>query len=935
MRKILVLIIVLIVIFLSTGGVFAQKDDLVKNLESSNPEVFEEAIENLETRDLSAEIIRTIGSRVAADSGQIEDAARNYLLNIEDEDQVIAQLTEIIETVEDEYLKYSITGFSEEYGKEALPLLEKAVEDSSDMVREKALDVLAIIGPEAEDFLPLMRELLDDESEDYDIRKKAARVIESIGIVNSDVIQSLSIASGSENVSLALNSNRAIQQLEIEAEEILPVLIKALEDETETALPGAIKRNISSLEEPVSIFKQEIEKINETGRKRLLEIVEDIFEDLGETQQEEALDVFYNRINDQESAVRQEAIYILGEKAIDREKISDRLISLLTDKEEELAIRRVAALSLEKSSIRDKIINVFSDILINKDMDRELRLSASRYLGRAGKDARKVIPDIIDNLEEIDEELSWDVARIFYESAIENSELKEQLLEKAESTENERTRKFLINVLGSLSSRMEIEVDSLADIYEDTESEEVKRSVARAVESIDADHPEAAVILEETDLDQEIPKDIPAFPGARGVGASTPGGRDGDVYVVTNLNDSGPGSLREAVEAEDPRIVVFAVSGIIELEESLAIDDPYITIAGQTAPGDGIGITNYDFEIDDTHDVIVRHLRVRLSDEKKTERDAFNVSGGENIIVDHVSTAWAVDETLSVSGANNITVQYSFINESLNDSFHTKGEHGYGSLIRGGNGIKMSFHHNLWAHHRSRMPRPGNYTSYVDDPDGLMVDFSNNVFYNWGGAYSGYNADTNTISKYNFINNYYKTGPVSTGEYAFEESSSYAEAYFDGNYMNGILKGDPWDLVLYSINNTYEWSLSEVKERHQQSEPFDIVNFERDDAPTAYENVLDEGGALPRDDVDSRVVNDVREETGGLIDSQKEVGGWSRLKEIPPRPDEDGDGLPDGWEIAHGLDPEEDNTDGDFNNDGYTNIEHYINQKAAYIREIK
>ena len=262
------------------------------------------------------------------------------------------------------------------------------------------------------------------------------------------------------------------------------------------------------------------------------------------------------------------------------------------------------------------------------------------------------------------------------------------------------------------------------------------------------------------------PGKVLAFPEAEGFGAEASGGRGGKVYIVTNLNDSGPGSLRAAIEASGPRIVVFRVSGVIELKSTLQIRNGNITIAGQTSP-QGITLTNFPFEIR-AENVIVRHIRIRMGDakipkEKADSADAVLIRNAKNVILDHVTASWGIDETLSIVDSDLVTVQWSIVSEALNRSLHSKGDHGYGSLIRGAYGDRVTIHHNLYAHNRGRNPRPGNYTSYKQDPTGLLVDFRNNVVYNWGGGSAGNNEDSDTITKYNFVGNYYKrdqTRPV-------------------------------------------------------------------------------------------------------------------------------------------------------------------------------
>ena len=212
----------------------------------------------------------------------------------------------------------------------------------------------------------------------------------------------------------------------------------------------------------------------------------------------------------------------------------------------------------------------------------------------------------------------------------------------------------------------------------------------------------------------------PAFPTAEGYGKYTVGGRGGAVIEGTNLNDSGPGSLRAAIEAEGPRTVVFRVSGTIDLQKALTIKNPHITIAGQTAPGDGICLKRYPLNIG-ADEVVIRYIRVRLGDESGGETDAIGGRYHKNIILDHVSASWSVDECVSIYHCDSVTIQWCMITESLFDSHHVKGSHGFGG-IWGSN--HSTYHHNLIAHHSSRNPR---WASGAGNND-----YRNNVLYNWG-----------------------------------------------------------------------------------------------------------------------------------------------------------------------------------------------------------
>lgn len=418
-----------------------------------------------------------------------------------------------------------------------------------------------------------------------------------------------------------------------------------------------------------------------------------------------------------------------------------------------------------------------------------------------------------------------------------------------------------------------------------------------------------------------------AFPGAEGFGAFSKGGRGGNVIYVTTLNDSGPGSLREAIEQKGPRTIVFGISGTIQLKDKLKIENPYITIAGQTAPGDGICLAGETLWIG-THDVIVRYLRVRLGDGKygigsKQGKDAISIAIGKDIIVDHCSGSWSLDEILSASTnkptLSDVTVQWCFITEGLNPD-----NHGFGSLIRGTGGAKYSYLHNLYADNRGRNPRPGNYdiNPHGKDPKGLLLDFRNNVIYNWGGDHAGYNADKESVTHLNYVCNYLIPGADSKSPgFAYSTGSPYNKAFFAGNYYNGKEPSNQWSLVQFKS----DWTDEQVK-AYKQTKPFETGPVKTDNALMAYKRVLETGGAnLPkRDAVDRRIVNDVKNRTGKIIKSQKEVGGWPILDSSPAPTDTDRDGMPDEWEKKNGTDPNNASDRNKVNGDGYTMLEDYL-----------
>lgn len=460
---------------------------------------------------------------------------------------------------------------------------------------------------------------------------------------------------------------------------------------------------------------------------------------------------------------------------------------------------------------------------------------------------------------------------------------------------------------------------------------------------------------------------LPAFPGAEGHGRYTTGGRGGTVYHVTTLedngNDSSPveGSLRWALNKSGARTIVFDVAGTIHLQADLKLKKDNVTLAGQTSPG-GICIADYPFVIS-ANNVIIRFLRFRPGDVSGKEPDGLGGMDRKNIIVDHCSVSWSVDECLSVYGMENLTVQWCIASEALRVSTHGKGTHGYGGNW-GGN--KASYHHNLIAHCESRTPRLGPRPSTQEKE---YMDMRNNVFYNWAGngCYGGEGM------KVNIVNNYYKPGPatdkassavryriagigIRTTEYVTNNPSFkpmehvWGKYYVDGNVMvgNDAVTKDNWTKGMYEqINNSTCDNLytQKTKDTIRLKEPLftDVVTTHS--AEDAYKKVLEYGGCcLYRDEVDERIISDTRDRKAtytasgnkkGYINSQNDVKpagateAWPVLSLDDTRNmvDTDGDGMPDEWETAHGLNPNSaaDGKTVTLSTEGYTNLEVYLN----------
>jgi pectate lyase len=434
-----------------------------------------------------------------------------------------------------------------------------------------------------------------------------------------------------------------------------------------------------------------------------------------------------------------------------------------------------------------------------------------------------------------------------------------------------------------------------------------------------------------------------AFPGAEGFGKYASGGRGGKVYIVTNLNDDGEGSFRKAATANHPRIIVFAISGTIHLNSSISIKGN-ATIAGHTAPGDGICMADKSVQLGGDN-IIIRYMRFRLGDKRQRQQgqvdgsggeDAFGGSGRKHIIIDHCTFSWSNDECLSVYNGDSTTLQWNIISEPLNYSYHFETgdtdweHHGYGGIW---GGAHLSAHHNLFAHCNNRMPR----FNGIRQKSTELVDYVNNVIYNWGGnhIYAGEGGN------YNLINNYYKYGPSTNKNVRYRIASPgrtdkipFGKWYVSGNYVDGsetITQNNATGITMG--NNGTE----EDKANTLLATAHTVLSVLVQPAKEAYEEVMKYAGAsYRRDTVDERIVSNVRQRNGAIIDVQGgyphhspyeiTINAWPALKSLPVSADTDNDGMPDAWEKKQGLNPNDAADASSINlHQFYTNIEMYIN----------
>ena len=423
---------------------------------------------------------------------------------------------------------------------------------------------------------------------------------------------------------------------------------------------------------------------------------------------------------------------------------------------------------------------------------------------------------------------------------------------------------------------------------------------------------------------------LPVFPGAEGFGTRTTAGRGGKVIEVTSLADEGPGTLRAAVNDPSARIIVFRAAGTIELKSELQINHPFVTIAGQTAPGGGICIKDAGITII-THDVLIQHIRVRPGNKGAVDadiNDAVSIlgphgdsRGAYNVVLDHISASWGEDETVSTwYGAHDITISWSIISEALNRSRHRKKTHSAGLLI-GDSSYNVSIHHNLLAHNDFRNPLIAG---------GGTHDIVNNVIYNWG-VLPAEIVDYGSNTFLNFVGNYFVAGPsTNPGPYEILFPQGNPKIFVRDNI--GPHRPDPnmdeWAIVGFQWG---EQGVAPVK--HRSSTKFETPQISTQSSDEAMKIVLAEAGATrpQRDAVDRRIVDDVKNRTGKIIDSPEQAGGYPELPGGIPPVDSDHDGMSDEWERRMNLNPQDaSDSNGDLDEDGYTNIEEYLHSLTGH-----
>lgn len=819
------------------------------------------------------------------------------------------------------FINYELVRYAEELDVAGLPMIELGLKSADENARKRAIRAASNLKAEAASLVSILAGLGAEVTENDDIRTEAVNALRTINVLTPEVKRAVAISLCGDQM-LAFRTMQVMNHFKITYDDVVSILLDELKTGVVTyQIFDGITEHLHKTSEPFDLVASGLHGLTETVQLQLLDVIDSVYSGFQDSRQltQLLLDLFRTGSDpikervllvllanyEQNPSIVSEILILADNPDIDQESyqyilaalertapehpgILPLFIKALADPNSTSKAKITAAFYLEKTEPNHpEVTSMFIETIIAKDNEPDLKLAAARYLEKCSEAAYLHIADLIESLDSLPEEVLWRLSPLFYHVA----QVKPELLGKIEALTNAESD--LIQLYGhSLLSALGAKEPSI-----------------EALQLVNAD-----AKLEPT----------PAFPTAEGWGRYAQGGRGGDVYIVTSLDDSGSGTLREAVEAQGPRTVVFAVSGNIMLESTLNIRNPYITIAGQTAPGEGITIAGAPLYVRTDH-VIIRYIRLRMGDYNRVEDDALGGRDISDVIIDHVSASWATDECVSFYRCENLTLQWSFITESLRASVHFKGNHGYGGIWGG----TSSFHHNLLAHHSSRNPRfDGERT--LDDP---ATDMRNNVVYNWvfNSAYGGEGGNQNMIA------NYFKPGPATRTDkvsYRIIEPSNGGKWYVADNYVYGNTQVtvDNW------AGGVQPSLLRDTLENLRVDQPFSAAKVTTHTAEEAYELILTEAGTtLPiRDVIDQRIVTEVRTGTAtygglatgldsGIIDSQKDVGGLPFLRSYSAPLDSNSNGIPDWWSIKYGLNPQFLDHAGDLDGDGYTNLEEYLN----------
>lgn len=783
------------------------------------------------------------------------------------------------------FVDYELVIYAEELGEAGLPIIAKGLESTTETTRRRSARAAMSLGAKAAPIVNEIAHVAAALNEASDIRSQAVDALRAIKVVNPEVERAIALALSGDPM-MSWKVVQTMMTLGLTYDDTIPILFTELEDNVySVGIQKAIATNLKNTSDPVGLLRTAFAGADGDLIPKLFDITGELYSGIKADKVEELTVFLFELVAAKDPIIRERSIYLLGEFAAQNEIIVTNLISLLSsDVADDVYLYTMYALE-KTSSDNPELVKIFVDTLIDPKSTVELELIAARYLEKCSENVYPQVLVLFDHLEQIDSAAVRRLAPMFYWMA------------KAEPA--------VLAEINALTKSDNVELQAYA--YG------IMQALGEVVASIDT-------LKVETGLNQG---ETPAFPTAEGYGRYTVGGRGGQVYVVTNLNDRGAGSLREALDASGPRTVIFAVSGTIMLSESLNISNPYITIAGQTAPGEGITIAGAPININASQ-VIIRYVRIRMGDYNGIEADSIGGRYMSDVVLDHISASWSTDECVSFYEVDRVTVQWSYITESLRASVHIKGNHGYGGIWGG----FASFHHNLLAHHSSRNPR-FDAERTTDDP---ATDMRNNVLYNWGfnSTYGGEGGNHNMIA------NYYKPGP-GTGrgivQHRIVEVSNGGKWYIADNVMVGNQKvtDDNWAGGVQPRVGTIE----QVKAHTE----FPVPYVETHTAEEAYELVLEHAGAsLPaRDAIDIRITEEVRTGTAtyggassgkgtGLIDNQDDVGGLPFIRGYSATLDSDQDGIPDWWAIKYGIKPVGGiDPAGDIDSDGYTNLEEYLN----------